>query len=211
MIARVVTKFVANMWLAIALLHAQKLSDAERKFFERADDALGVHLGAVIADIGTGSTFMHPLRIAEKVGTSGKVICVDVRSEAIANIKEQAESHHLTNIEAILGKEDDPLLTAETFDGILVSHTYHEFTQPSAMLRHMYDALKTGGGLVVLEFYSKTDRSESRADQARWHHMSPDILERELSTAGFVIKERIQAVPPNGGAVQYFIRAEKSK
>ena len=70
-------------------------------------------------------------------------------------LKEQAESYHLPNIQAVLGKEDDPLLTPQHFNGILVSNAYHEFTQPAAMLKHLYEALKPDGRLVVLELYSK--------------------------------------------------------
>ncbi len=79
MLASMTSKLAAGGLFAIALLHAQELSDVERKFFESADEALGVHPGAVIADIGTGNTLTHPLRLGEKGGASGKVVCVDVR------------------------------------------------------------------------------------------------------------------------------------
>ncbi|HYM10303.1 MAG TPA: methyltransferase domain-containing protein [Bryobacterales bacterium] len=204
-------KFAAVGLLAIALLPAQQLTEVERRFFDSADDALGVHPGAVMADIGTGHTFMHPLRIAGKVGPQGRVVCVDVKPTVIADVREQAQSQHLTNIEAVLGKEDDPLLAPETFDGILISNTYHEFTEPSAMLQHLREALKADGRLVVLELYSKAHESESRAEQVKRHDLSPDILERELSAAGFVVKERIDDVPLNAGRFRYLFRAEKSK
>lgn len=129
----------------------------------------------------------------------------------IDSLREQAESHHLKNIEAILGKEDDPLLAAGAFDGVFVSHTYHEFTKPVAMLKHIHDALKSEGVLLVLESYTNTDRSTSRLQQAKWHDLLPEILERELSAAGFITEGHTDLVPPNGGKVQYFIKAKIAK
>jgi ubiquinone/menaquinone biosynthesis C-methylase UbiE len=213
-----VAKLAAGGLLAMALLQAQEPADVEREFFEReffarADEALGVHLGAVIADIGTGNTLTHPLRLGEKVGFNGKVVCVDVRPSVIANIKEQVASHHLTNIEAVLGMEDDPLLTPATFDGILISNAYHEFTQPSIMLKHIYEALKPDGRLVMLELYSNAHKGDGRAEQVKRHDLSPDILARELAAAGFVIKVRTEAIPLslNGDRCRCLFRVEKSK
>src|SRR5580704_3151224 len=60
-----------------------------------------------------------------------------------------------------------------------------------AMLKHLYTALKPNGRLVVLELYSTSHKNDSRAEQVKRHDISPDILEQELSAAGFVIKERI--------------------
>jgi len=204
-------KLTASALLAIGLIYAQKPDEVERKFFESADEALGVRPGAVIADIGPGHTFTHARRIAEKVGRGGKVICVDIKADAIAYVKGRAESHQLANIEAVLGKEDDPLLAAETCDGILVSNSYHEFTEPAAMLKHLRAALKPDGRLVVLELYTKAHQSDSRAEQVSRHDISPDILERELAAAGFDVKQRIDDVPLNAVRFRYLLKAEKSK
>lgn len=140
--------------LASGLLHAQSPDEAYAAFSSRVDEALGVRPGAMIADIGTGPSITQPLRIAEKVGSKGKVVCVDITSSVIAKIKDQIALHHATNIDVVLGKEDDPLLTPGTFDAILVSNTYHEFTQPVVMLQHLAAALKPNGKLVVVELYS---------------------------------------------------------
>jgi ubiquinone/menaquinone biosynthesis C-methylase UbiE len=208
----VVSKLAAGWLFGIALfLHGQPVTDAERKFIGSIDGALGVHPGAVIADIGTGHMLANPVRIAQKVGSDGKVFCVDVNPSIIADIKDYIGAHHVTNIEAVLGKEDDPKLAPETCDAILVSNTYHEFTQPSKMLRHIYDALRPDGRLVVLELYSHAHKSETRAEQAKRHDMSPDILEQELAAAGFIIKERPAPAPISSDRFRYLFSAEESK
>jgi ubiquinone/menaquinone biosynthesis C-methylase UbiE len=211
MIRRMLTKLAVVGMFAIALLHAQPITDAERKFIASIDGALGVHPGAVIADIGTGHMLANPVRIAQKVGSAGKVICVDVNPSVIAKIKDYIDAHHVTNIETVLGKEDDPLLVPETCDAILVSNTYHEFTQPAEMLRHIHDALRTHGKLVVLELYSNADKNETRAEQAKHHDMSPDILEQELAASGFTVQERPAPAPISADRFRYLFSAEKSK
>jgi len=165
----------------------------------------------MIADIGTGPYIAQPLRIAEKVGPKGRIVCVDITSAVIAKIKDQIALHHVTNIEVVLGKEDDPLLPPGTFDAILVSNTYHEFTQPAMMLQHLAAALKPSGKLVVVELYSGTHKNEARADQIRRHDLSPDLLEQELKAAGLVIKERIAPVPLDGDRFRYGFGTERAK
>ncbi len=65
------------------------------------------------------------------------------------------------------------------------------------MLKHIYEALKPDGRLVVLELYSNAHKGDGRAEQVKWHDLSPDIVARELSEAGFVIKERVDGIPLN--------------
>jgi ubiquinone/menaquinone biosynthesis C-methylase UbiE len=195
MITATMLKMTALALLTIALLHAQQPTEAQlNKLYSQMDEALGLRPGATIADIGTGFAVDHALRIAEAVAPGGKIVCVDVKQSVITKIKDQAHERHITNVETILGSDDDPMLPPGTFDAILVSNTYHEFTQPSAMLQHLRSALKPGGTLVIVENCSIAHRSDSRAEQTKLHDISPDILERELVAAGFLIKARIDLI-----------------
>ena len=103
------------------------------------------------------------------------------------------------------------MLVPETCDAILVSNTYHEFTQPAAMLKHIRDALRPHGKLVVLELYSNADKNETHAEQAQHHDMSPDILEQELAASGFTIQERSAPATISADRFRYLFSAEKSK
>ena len=167
--------------LLIARLYAQDVSEPERKFVAHIDDALGVHSGVVIADIGTGPTITQPERIAGKVGPNGRVICVDIDPSVVGKIKGAIEAHGVRNVEASLGTDNDPNLEPREFDAILVSNAYHEFTRPLEMLKHVYEALKPNGRLVIAEFYAPARRGESREAQTKRHDLSPDLLEQESS------------------------------
>src|SRR6266851_576227 len=191
------------------LLHAQQYTEAERRFFGRVDTALGVRPGAIIADIGTGKVLIHPFRIAKAVGPEGKVLCVDIVESAVASIKEQVKEAHVVTIEASLGKEDDPLLAPNTFDAVLISNAYHEIVQHDAILKHVREALKPDGRLVIVEGYTSKNRRSSRAAQVQRHEISPEILETELTAAGFTIKERIDPLLVDNDDFRYLFMAEK--
>ncbi len=206
-------KLAAPGLLAIALLHAQQVSDAKlSKLYSQIDDALGIRPGVMIADIGTGFAVDHALRMAEKLVPGGKVVCVDVKQSVITKIKEQADERHIANLETVLGKDDDPMLPPGAFDAILISNTYHEFTEPSAMLKHVREALKPSGLLIVVENCSTAHRTDSRAEQTKLHDIAPEILDRELSAGGFVVKERIDPILiESADRFRYLFRAEISK
>jgi ubiquinone/menaquinone biosynthesis C-methylase UbiE len=212
MITGMLLRFAMALALPIGLLHAQPSAAQLDKLYSQMDDAMGVRSGAIIGDIGTGFAIDHSLLIAEKLEPGGKLFCVDVKQSVISKIKDQADARHITNVEAVLGADDDPKLPPLTFDAILVSNTYHEFTQPSAMLKHLCEALKPGGTLVVVENCSIAHRSDSRPEQTKRHDIAPDILERELSAASLVVKERIDPIlVESADRFRYLFKAEKSK
>ena len=185
---------------------------SERKFAEIVGQTLDVRAGSFVADIGTGDeSIAHLLPIAEKAGPRGKLVCVDVTKAIVAEIAKQIKTHHVTNMEAVLGTDSDPKLTPGTFDSILVSNTYHEFVRPSLMLEHIHDALKPGGRLLIGENYTVALKDEPRADQVKRHDIAPALLERELVAAGFVITKRMEPIQMEPGRFRYHLVAERSK
>jgi ubiquinone/menaquinone biosynthesis C-methylase UbiE len=197
--------------LTIVALHAQQPSqEALNKLAAHMDRALGLRPGMMVADIGTGLAVQHPIRIAQKVGPAGRVVCVEVSQSSVDRINQQIREQRIANMETALGKEDDPMLPLRTFDAMLLSNVYHEFTQPEAMLKHICDALKPDGTLVVVENYSLAHRSDTRAEQAKRHDIAPETLERELAAAGFTVQERIDPVLVNSAdRLRYLVRARK--
>jgi len=200
-------------FLSIAALQAlQPSEEALKKLASQVDKALGLHPGMTVADIGTGAAVQQPIRIAGEVAPDGKVVCVEVSQLYVDKIKARIDDEHVPNMEVVLGKENHPMLARAAFDAILVSNAYHEFTDPEAMLKHICDALRPDGTLVVVEHYSLTRRSESRAVQVKRHDIAREILERELTAAGFTIKDRIDPVFVNSpDRFRYLVRAEKTK
>jgi ubiquinone/menaquinone biosynthesis C-methylase UbiE len=66
-----------------------------------------------------------------------------------------------------LGKANDPLLPAASFDAVLISHAYHEMTEHAEMLAHIREALKPTGRLVVIEALQRADAISREMDRRR--------------------------------------------
>jgi ubiquinone/menaquinone biosynthesis C-methylase UbiE len=67
-------------------------------------------------------------------------------------IRKRAKEKKITNVEPVLGTENDPKLPEGKVDLILLVDVYHEFSQPYEMTQAMVKALKPGGRLVFVEF-----------------------------------------------------------
>lgn len=172
---------------------ADWLDRSEREAEENPDgalDAIGIKPGMVVADVGAGTGFMT-LKMARRVGPSGKVYAEDVQPEMLHKLRKNASAAKLTNIQTVLGGEADPKLPPNTLDLILLVDVYHEFSQPQRMLRRMREALKPDGRLVLLE-YRKEDPSIPIRPE---HKMSVQEVKLELEAEGFHLHQVLETLP----------------
>jgi SAM-dependent methyltransferase len=172
---------------------ADWLDRGERELEENPDgalDAMGLKPGMVVADVGAGTGYMT-LKLAKRVGPSGKVYAEDVQPEMLRRLRQNASAAKLANIETVLGAEADPKLPASTLDLILLVDVYHEFSQPQRMLRKMRESLKPDGRLVLLE-YRKEDPSIPIRPE---HKMSVQEVKLELEAEGFHLDQVLETLP----------------
>src|SRR5437667_66277 len=76
------------------------------------------------------------------VGGDGTVYAVEINPRYVEHINERARSEGLSNIRAVLGREDDPLLPNASLDAVLLLKTYHELGKPMAILRALRAAMR---------------------------------------------------------------------
>jgi SAM-dependent methyltransferase len=157
---------------------------------EGALDAIGFKPGMVVADVGAGTGYMT-LKMAKRVGPSGKVYAEDVQPEMLRRLRSNAAEAKLTNIQTVLGGEADPKLPPAALDLILLVDVYHEFSQPQRMLRKMREALKPDGRLVLLE-YRKEDPSIPIRPE---HKMSVAEVKLEVEAEGFHLDQVLETLP----------------
>jgi len=77
---------------------------------EGALNALGIRPGMVVADVGAGTGYMS-LRLAKRVGPSGRVYANDLQPEMLRRLRENAAKAGLTYIETL--KPDGRLVLLE--------------------------------------------------------------------------------------------------
>ena len=169
------------------------LERGERDEEEAPDVALNVlkiPKGASVADIGAGSGFMT-VRLAARVGPTSRVFANDVQPQMLNILARRLSNSQITNVTLIEGTIDDPRLPPASVDLEIMVDVYHELSQPQAMLRHLREALKPGGRLVLLE-YRKEDPTVPIKPE---HKMSVAEAKMEVEAEGFTLVKVDQALP----------------
>jgi len=169
------------------------LERGERDEEEAPDVALNVlkiPKGASVADIGAGSGFMT-VRLAARVGPTGRVFANDVQPQMLNILARRLSNSNITNVTLIEGTIDDPKLPPASVDLEIMVDVYHELSQPQAMLRHLREALKPGGRLVLLE-YRKEDPTVPIKPE---HKMSVAEAKMEVEAEGFTLVKVDEALP----------------
>ena len=185
-------------------------SGAERDRWNRPDavmDALGVHAGSVIADVGCGEGYFT-MKFAARAGETGKVYAEDIAQDRLRDLRREAEKQGLKQVETVQGAADDPRLPAGALDLVFTMDSYHEWVDYDAMLDHLYAALKPGGLFGLID--GQTAPGKSRDDYHSMHRM-PEQMERDdLTRHGFrFLRSEPGFTRPSDGKTYYFLVFQK--
>jgi ubiquinone/menaquinone biosynthesis C-methylase UbiE len=149
---------------------------AQKLQVERVMDLLGVKRGSHVADVGAGSGWFS-VRSARRVGKDGVVYAVEINPEYVRHIKRRAKRERLSNIRAVLGKPDDPMLPPAGIDAVLLLKTYHEIAHPIPFLRRLRASLRPGARLGIIDRNGKGDD----------HGLDAGVVIKEAAEAGFAL------------------------
>jgi ubiquinone/menaquinone biosynthesis C-methylase UbiE len=150
--------------------------------------ALELSPGEAVADIGCGTgLFLEPL--SKAVGEKGIVFAVDISPKFIKHLSERAKSESLSNVEVVLCSDRSTLLKPSSIDVALVCDTYHHFEYPQQTLKSIYQSMKEGGLLVVVDF----DRVEGKSRPWTMEHVraGKEVFRKEIEEAGFKFEKEI--------------------
>ena len=187
-------KFYMGREISFVMGHraAGWLNRPERIQEEMPDDVvenMRLEPNHVVADIGAGSGYFS-FRIASRV-TSGKVFAVDIQTEMLQLIEGQKRELNVSNIESVLGTIDDPNLEPDSIDAAIMVDAYHEFSHPFEMIDGIYNALRPGGRIFLLEY-----RGEDASVPIRpLHKMTQEQVRKEMSVFGLEWTETLDFLP----------------
>ena len=145
----------------------------------RAVAAFDLAPDAVIADLGAGSGY-YSFRLARLV-PEGKVVAVDIQPEMLDFMSQKKKELGVTNVEPHLGTVEGVQLPANSIDAALMVDAYHEFSHPYEMMRSVYQALRPGGRIFLLEYRAE----DIKVPIKPLHKMSQEQAKREMATVGF--------------------------
>jgi predicted methyltransferase len=188
---------------------AKNLSDPARDERQKPRDivdALDLKPGSTVADVGTGVGFMLPF-LSHAVGDRGRVIGEDIQSDFLDKAKMKVQLSRLNNVQFVQGTDRDPMLPADTLEGVLVLDVYHHFDYPEAMLEHIRDSLLSDGKLVIVEYFKRRGAMNNPDPDLPLRHirLDQDDLIKEVEANGFRLVSKRDLVPNS----QYIVVFEK--
>lgn len=145
--------------------------------------------GMTVAEIGAGKGGLA-VRLARRLGPAGRLYATEIEAHKLQAIRSAAAADGLANITVLEAGEHSANLADSCCDAIYMRRVYHHLTDPSAINKTLYAALRPGGRLAVIDFLSP-----------RWlfflrHGIPPDVVVGRITSAGFSLDRRIEGWSP---------------
>ena len=162
----------------------------------RLTKALELTAGRSVADIGAGAGELT-VALARVVGPTGRLYATELESGRLRGIRRAADSAGVKNVTVLEAHATRTNLPDRCCDALILRHVYHHIKNPVLMNKSLYQALKPGGRLAIIDF--EPDSAESadptRRSDGEQHGVTPATVVRELREAGFepvVVEEGIR-------------------
>lgn len=167
---------------------------------DRIFDAIGVHEGQTICEIGAGDGALS-IAAARRVGASGRVYTSELGEERVASLTKAVTGSGLPQITVVAGEPAATNFPDGACDALFMRNVYHHFGDPGRMNASIFAALKPGARLAVVDFAPTGDEAPQPGDrdEGRSHGITPETLSRELRAAGF------QPIATESGERRWFL------
>jgi predicted methyltransferase len=154
-----------------------------------------------VADIGAGTGLFTRL-FAKEVGRKGKVYAVDIAPKFIEHIKNTCEEAKLENVVGVVCTADSVKLPPKSVDLAFICDTYHHFEFPYKTMSSIYEALRPGGQVVLIDFH----RIPGKTRLFLLYHVraGQEVVVKEIESSGFKKVSEEQFLNEN-----YLVRFEK--
>ena len=186
--------------LAPAFSHAQQ-PDArqiaqERKSAEqdapKLVEVLELKPGMTVADVGSGGGAMAVV-LGHWIG-SGRVLATDVTESALRATREYVNKEGLTNVTVIEGAAAATNLPPACCEAIFLRNVYHHITEIDAFNESLFDSLKPGGRLAIIDFVPRkgSPLPEGVPANREGHGIPPAVVIEEIKKAGLTYLRTIE-------------------
>jgi predicted methyltransferase len=154
--------------------------------------------GKTVADIGAGDGEIA-VALANYVAPNGVVYATELEQEQRDEIAETARKAGQTNIEIRAAQIESTGLPPGSCDGALVRDVYHHFSAPDAMAKSLFETIKPGGKLVIVDFpptrWLALWKPKGVPEDRGGHGIEPETVIKELEAAGFKLTDQLDAWP----------------
>ena len=174
----------------------------------RLVDLLQIRPGSSVADVGTAGGALS-LLLSPIVGPTGRVFATDINKDRITEINAAVAKAGVKNITVVLGDANRTNLPDGCCDAIFMRLVYHHFGDPPRMNQSLWQGLKPGGRLAIVDFLpaSKKSAPAGQRGSGENHGVMPATVIEELTAAGFdKVREEAWTRPPG-----FLVVAEKNR
>lgn len=120
-----------------------------------------IKAGDIVLDLGSGAG-IDCFLAAKKVGSTGKVIGIDMTREMVEKAKDNAEKQGIKNVEFILGEIEDLPLKDNLVDIIITNCVVNLTPNKTKAFQEAYRVLKPGGKIYLSDIVLLEELSEEQ-------------------------------------------------
>jgi ubiquinone/menaquinone biosynthesis C-methylase UbiE len=117
---------------------------------EKIMNIIGVKKKMTVGEVGAGGGRVA-VRVAKRVGQSGKVYANDITSSALQYMRDRIKREYIANMVVIEGTLTDPRFPKKELDVVYLTNTYRHLDKPVEVLENIKPSLKIGGMLAIIE------------------------------------------------------------
>jgi tRNA A58 N-methylase Trm61 len=173
--------------LSAALATGLAASSEDALEGRRIVEVLRLAPGMAAADVGAGAGKFTTI-LARGVGASGRVYATEIAQDKLDEVEQNVKAEGIANVLTVLGDQQRTGLPRECCDRVLLRLVYHHFAEPQAMQRSLWDALRPGGLIAVVDVPPKKSwPAVAGAPDRGGHGIEAKELVADMSRAGFEV------------------------
>jgi ubiquinone/menaquinone biosynthesis C-methylase UbiE len=159
--------------------------------------------GMQVADFGSGTGYFAILT-AKKVGSSGRVVAIDVQESSLEAVRSRARLENIFNLQTVRANLEisySTHLADESQDRVYIHNVLFQSNKKEDILQEAFRVLKNGGKIILIDWIPEKYPS----DRSRVYLFSKIEAKNLLEKIGFVIDKDFVA-----GAYHYGLIAKKT-
>ena len=181
--------------MVLAVLFLPTAAPAAEAEIDHLAQILQLRPGSSVADVGAGSGEVS-IAIAKFVAPTGKVYATEIDPKLLDKIRRAAQTAKARNVVVVVAHEHDTGLPSNSCDAIFLREVYHHLTDPLGIDRSLYQTMRPGGRLAIIDFDPSQRPGEAippGVPANRGGHGVPmRIVGDELTRSGFEQVETVE-------------------
>lgn len=180
-----------SFMISLVLLATTSLSYAQapgnQSDVDWLSEVLDISNGSVVADIGAGDGD-QTLAIAPQLGPKGTIYSTELGAESVEELKETVTNAEAGNVKVLQGHPEQTNLPKQCCEGIYLRRVYHHITNPKVFNASLFESLKPGGRLAIIDFKPRGDEANPKQrSSGNQHGVTAETVVKELTQAGFLL------------------------